>query len=358
MKRGLEAASSLLFGKEYQSYVLTIIHRYSLPVVSPQLSTAVPALFLAAVEDPALWYKRPTLHTSMKTIGFSLSPGGLLLPYHAGVLDGLEYNRVLTPESPLAGASAGGIAVAAHGCGISGPRVLEATISIAEDCARRGGAMGRILPRLRYQLDQLVGDSEFERFQNRPSPVTIAYREVFPNNRHHHAKEFEDRQRLIDTVCHSSMFPFFTSPWPVAIDATQSGPVPRLVVDGFFAVPRERFGCPDFNLAGVNVDRTVLVTPFPHESMGLHTILASSQDCISPPAFEDDPHGLQLTQRLVSSTQPLSREILTELYEQGWKDAEKWCRREQEREDENEEKDEGNIPAAEPKVVKRSWWRW
>lgn len=295
----------------------------------------------------------------MKTIGFSLSPGGLLLPYHVGILDGLEYNRVLTPETPLAGASAGGIAVAAHGCGISGPRVLEATIAIAEDCASQGGARGRLLPHLRYQLNQLVGDTEFETFLNRLSPVTIAYREVFPNNRHHHAKEFQNRQELINTVCHSSMFPFFTSSWPVGIDTTHPGPIPRLVVDGFFAVPKERFGCPDFDLAGVHVDRTVLVTPFPYEAMGLHSILESSQDCISPPAFVDDPYGLQLTQRLLSSTQPLSREALAELYEQGFKDAEEWCRREQNRDSEVDEEDGSNDMAASPttRAVKSSWWR-
>ena len=249
--------------------------------------------------------------------------------------------------------------MAAHACGISGPRVLEATIAIAEDCASQGGAMGRLLPRLRYQLDQLVGDDEFEYFQNRPSPVTIAYREVFPNNRHHHTTEFQNRDELIHTVCHSSMFPFFTSPWPVAIDPTHPGPFPRLVVDGFFAVPLERLGCPDFDLAGVHVDRTVFVTPFPHESTGLHTILASSQDCISPSAFEDDPHGLQLTKRLLSSTQPLSREVLTESYEQGWKDAELWCLREQDRDSKSDKENGTNDIAAVPKkAAKNTWWRW
>ena len=269
----------------------------------------------------------------MKTIGFSLSPGGLFLPYHMGVLDSLEYNRVLTPESPLAGASAGGIAVAAHGCGIAGPKVLEATIAISEDCASKGGAMGRILPLLRNQLDQLVQESEFEQFANRPSPVAIAYREVFPNNRHHHTTQFQDRHELINTVCHSSMFPFFTSPWPVAVDTT-TRTLPRLVVDGFFAVPATRFGCPDFDLAGVPVDRTVLVTPFPHQSIGLNR--ESPQDCISPAPFEDDRHGLQLTNRLLSSTQALSRKALTDLYEQGWNDAEQWYIREQDREDQDD----------------------
>ena len=294
----------------------------------------------------------------MKTTGFSLSPGGLFLPYHMGVLAGLEYNRVLTPESPLAGASAGGIAVASHGCGIAGPKVLEATITIAQDCARQGGALGRVMPHLRYQLDQLVGEAEFECFQSRPSPVAIAYREVFPNNRHHHTTEFQDRHELIDTICHSSMFPFFTSPWPVAVDTTKRGQMlPRLVVDGFFAVPPERFGCPDFDLAGVSVDRTVLITPFPHQSMGMNAVLESSQDCISPPPFTDDPHSLQLTKWLLTSTQPLSREVLTDLYEQGWKDAENWHEREQDRTQDEQVDYESD---AKPEERKSStWWdKW
>jgi hypothetical protein len=265
----------------------------------------------------------------MKTVGFSLSPGGLFLPYHVGVLDGLEYNSILSPASPLAGASAGGIAVASHACGIPGKEVLEATIAIAEECAAQGGAMGRVMPHLRYQLDRLVGDKEFDYFKSRPSPVAIAYREVFPNNRHHHTTRFGDRRELIDTICHSSMFPFFTTPWPVAVDSSK--PIPRLVVDGFFAVPSERFGCPDFEMGGIDVDRTVLVTPFPHEPLGIGAILDSKHDCISPPPFLDDPYNLQLSKGLLKSTQPLSRKELTSLYEQGHEHAEKWCREEQDR---------------------------
>jgi hypothetical protein len=260
------------------------------------------------------------------TTGFSLSPGGLFLPYHVAVLEALEYNKVLTPQTPLAGASAGGIAVAAHACGIAGPQVLESTIQMADDCARQGGPVGRVLPRLRNALHEMVRDEQFEQFTSRPSPVVIAYREVFPNNRHHHQSKFDDRHHLIDTVCHSSMFPFFTSPWPVALDT--SGQMPRLLVDGFFAVPWERFGCPDFGLANVQVDQTVLVTPFPHQSI---LNVDSSCNAISPPAFEDDPLGLQLTNRLLSSTKALSRDSLTQLYEQGWQDAEEWCYRQGEK---------------------------
>jgi len=40
-------------------------------------------------------------------IGFSLSPGGLLLPYHMGVLSTLSDKGYITDKTPLAGSSAG-----------------------------------------------------------------------------------------------------------------------------------------------------------------------------------------------------------------------------------------------------------
>lgn len=43
----------------------------------------------------------------MVAVGYSLSPGGLLLPYHLGALDALQYCRFLDDTTPIAGSSAG-----------------------------------------------------------------------------------------------------------------------------------------------------------------------------------------------------------------------------------------------------------
>lgn len=67
-------------------------------------------------------------------IGFSLSPGGLLLPYHLGVLFALSYHRHLTADTPLAGSSAGAIAVAAHATGVPTAVALEASMRISAQC--------------------------------------------------------------------------------------------------------------------------------------------------------------------------------------------------------------------------------
>ena len=260
----------------------------------------------------------PTSNTA--TTGFSLSPGGLLLPYHVAALEALEYHKCLDANTPLAGSSAGGIAVAAHACGISGPQVLDATIEIADHCQTEyGGTRGRLLGALRSKLETLITDQEHAMLQDRPGPVAIAYREVFPRYQSRHETHFETRNDLINAICHSSSFPFFTTHWPVALD--RSTRIPRLVVDGYFAVPRDRFGCPDFEVAEIPVDRTVMISVFPQDKIKLAA--CEVQDCISPSSVGAQN---QMANLLRLATQSSSREELTAVYEAGWQDAERWCR--------------------------------
>jgi len=257
------------------------------------------------------------------TTGFSLSPGGLLLPYHVGALAALEYNQQLHPHTPIAGSSAGSIAVAAHACGISPAQVVDATGDIAEECQAAGGAAGRLLGPLREKLTSLITDDEFLHFQNREGRVAIAYQQVLPLYQSMHVTEFEDREDLITSICHSSTFPFFTTKWPAVVDTSRPG-IPRLVVDGFFAVPRARFGCPDFaQCAGVHVDRTVTISVFPQDTIRLEA--SAPRDCISPP-YDAEDGSRQMQTLLRQATQASSRTEYAQIYEAGWRDAERWCR--------------------------------
>ena len=95
-------------------------------------------------------------------IGFSLSSGGLLLPYHLGVLDSLEYHGYLTPETPIAGASAGAIATATKACSIHSELILDDTIGISKICETMGGARGNLLPLLRERLEHRVDEDRFQ----------------------------------------------------------------------------------------------------------------------------------------------------------------------------------------------------
>lgn len=255
-------------------------------------------------------------------IGFSLSPGGLLLPYHAGVLDSLEYNGALTQETHIAGASAGSIAAVAHSCGISGKRVLDATIQVSDACEALGGARGRLLPQLKDQMEHLIDEEALLKLQEREGVTGVAYREVFPQNRPILETNFTDRHHLIKSVCHSSMFPFFSTQWPAALDTSST--LPRIVVDGFFAVPRDRFGCPTFDMGDtkVEVDRTVTISVFPHAAIKLEA--SDEKDRISPSEEDSD-----IAQLLKLATQTSSAEALAKVYESGWEDAERWLRQEE-----------------------------
>jgi len=258
-------------------------------------------------------------------VGFSLSPGGLLLPYHLGVLDSLQYNHFLDATTPIAGASAGAIATAAHACGLDSKVVLDATIDMSDRCKELGGARGRLLPMLRDKLDDFIGEEEFDVFLDREGEAAIAYQQLFPANKPILQTEFEDKHDLMSAVCHSSTFPFFSTNWPVAFDNSKGNS--RIVVDGFFSVPRKRYGCPDFKTAGIEVDRTIMVSPFPKELVGLDT--SDPDHCsITPEVKTPDLKGQsqQLFDLFRLATQPSSYEELTQLYESGWEDAERWCR--------------------------------
>jgi len=257
-------------------------------------------------------------------IGFSLSPGGLLLPYHVGVLGALEYQGFLTPESPIAGSSAGSIATVAHAAGIRPELVLDASIRLSEKCEAIGGARGNLLPLLREETKALIDDDRFEELQNREGLTGVCYRELFPRNVPVLQTEFEDHQDMVKAVCHSCTFPFFSTNLPVAIDTTSPGLLPRILVDGFFAVPRERFGCPDFeDMAGLELDRTVTISAIPHSMIGLNA--SEVHDQISPSMDADFAEFIRLATKVSSAKE------LTHLYELGWKDGEDWCSKEQKR---------------------------
>ena len=257
-------------------------------------------------------------------IGFSLSPGGLLLPYHVGVLGALEHNGFLTPESPLAGSSAGSIATVAHAAGVSPYQVLDATIRISEKCRVIGGARGNLMPLLREELKHLVDEERFGQLQSREGLTGVCYRELFPRNVPVLQTSFENHEDMVKAVCHSCTFPFFATNFPVAVDTSAPGFFPRVLVDGFFAVPRERFGCPDFeDMAGLDLDRTVTISAIPHHMIGLNA--SEAHDRISPSMDA----GIDEFVRLATTAS--SAKELTQLYELGWKDGEEWCSQEQTR---------------------------
>lgn len=299
-----------------------------------------------------------------QSIGFSFSPGGLLLPYHMGVADCLIQNDYIDQsETVLAGSSAGSIATMAIGVGLDPIKGLEGTIAISDRCLDAGKpARGNLLPLLEEQMESLVGEEEFEFLRARRrearrdgdndatgTGVAVAYREIFPRQRSHLQTNFDTREALFRSVGYSCMFPFFTTNFPCILDLDpvagdgSSGVrprMPRLLMDGYFSLPRSQFGCPvlqdAFPTSGV--DRTVAVTCIPPELFGMEEVFgapttedvpARNDNLISINDSCDEANSLSVADIFRIATQPTSREELTDLFERGYRDAEAWCRREE-----------------------------
>lgn len=217
---------------------------------------------------------------------------------------------------------------------------LEATIRMSNDSKMLGGARGNLLPLLKNELNNILDDDVHEVLNNRKGFVGLAYKELFPNNRPILDTQFIDREHVIDSVCNSSAFPFFSSNWPCRIarkngESQDSFGLPRIAVDGYFSVGRERFGCPCFDTMEHprdkeehQVDRTVTVSVFPHDTIKLSA--SETRDQISPEVDLVDGTG-QMSNLLRLATQCAEREEYYKLYEDGWKDAERWLKGEEQR---------------------------
>lgn len=181
-------------------------------------------------------------------IGFSLSPGGLLLPYHLGALASLSYHGYITDSTPLAGSSAGAIAVASHATGVPSLTALEASTRVSDKLLRSPLMIpsGGLLPALRQELHHLLPNDAHQILNDRPGLVALAHREVFPRNRAVLQTQFPSRNSLLDAICDSSMFPYFLTNQPVRLTRRPGRLLPRMVLDGLFACAVERVGCPDF----------------------------------------------------------------------------------------------------------------
>lgn len=194
------------------------------------------------------------LHTALLTFGaarpplaFAFSPGGLLFPYYIGVAYELKSKGVLKPTSPLGGSSAGAIVAAALACSVGESEVCDGLRELLNDF-RSGTSLNQAL---RKQLARLLDESCVERATKHR--LTICYTQIFPWPKRHIVTEWTSKEDLIDTIAASCNWPLFFSRWPLVW--CRGG----LAVDGFFAVPRERFGCPplpdDF--------KTIAVTALP-----------------------------------------------------------------------------------------------
>ena len=300
-------------------------------------------------------------------IGLSLSPGGLLLPYHLGALSSLMHYGILTNETPMAGSSAGSIAVAAVAAGVPTTQVLEASIRVSQHCNPLFLARGGLLEILKHELDTQLPKDAHEIVNQRSGSIGLAHYEVYPTLQPRLQKQpFESREALIHAVCDSSTFPYFTTNTPVGIhwkdknhkSATTAATttsssrsnrnnrnrlfdIDRLVLDGIFTEPPPRFGCPDLSKIAPPNTREVQIMVCPKELPSLLDLDVDigrmhnkrwdrNHNTVCPDLQVTNIMG-QATFLGLSAVTVVPRKWLTGLYDSGYRDAEKWVFDEQKR---------------------------
>ena len=100
---------------------------------------------------------------------------------------------------------------------------------------------------LRHEMDEILPKDAHHVINERQGLTVLAHRELYPTPRSRLVTQFDTRECLMDAVCDSSMFPFFTSNKLARAVRRRNEKYQRLVVDGIFAVSPERLGCPDFD---------------------------------------------------------------------------------------------------------------
>jgi hypothetical protein len=196
-----------------------------------------------------------------QALGFAFSPAGLLFPYYVGVAYRLRELGWIDRHSPLGGSSAGSIVAAALACGASEGEVLGGLNSLLKEV--RAGTPLNVA--LRTQLEQLL--DEDAHIAAARQGLRVCYLEVLPRPRRHIVSEWTSRADLIETIGASCNWPLFFSRWPFVWCRG------ALCLDGFFAVSRDRFGCPP-----LDAERVVAVTALPRV-----TLPAFSQDNLIQP---------------------------------------------------------------------------
>lgn len=84
-----------------------------------------------------------TKQSAVRPDGFGFSAAGMIFPYHCGAWEVLDELGMLTPDTPVAGASAGALVAAMHACGISPAEGKRILLTVLGDC-RENGVVGRV----------------------------------------------------------------------------------------------------------------------------------------------------------------------------------------------------------------------
>ncbi|CAM9461410.1 unnamed protein product [Phaeothamnion confervicola] len=234
-----------------------------LPFSSKALTTSMPSWHAGRRRGMRLEMSTNALDSPAappSTLGFSFSPGGLLFHWPLGVAKALQDQQLLTPLTPIAGASAGALACAVLGCGIDVDAAVRAADRLCLDC-RENGTRGRLRGLLADLLDDILPEDAHERLTRRPGVVGVAVTPLLPWPRGVVVDSFSSRADVLECLVASCAVPLWFS-GGLAVRCRNAP-----TVDGFFASPWRHFGAPQLPAAAAAA--TVRVSAFPAGLVGL-----------------------------------------------------------------------------------------
>ena len=207
--------------------------------------------------------------TRAAKLGISFSPAGLLTPFHLGASAELRESQLLTDSVALAGSSGGALAAVCAGLDVDVFSSLEACSAIARRC-RDLGHFGQLRPALDEQLYRILPQDAHTLLNTRAALTSVAYKQLFPSLVSHTVSAYTSKEDLIEVLRASCAIPVYFNGTPAVRVRDHYG------IDGFFAVDRNRFGCPptgavlEIVVCPFRADRVGLAIPEVHFSLPIH----------------------------------------------------------------------------------------
>lgn len=192
------------------------------------------------------------LRSAASSIGVSFTGAGLLTPFHIGVSQYLQENKVINDKNVLAGSSGGALAAITSALKVNSDLALDSTVFIATECRAKGTRLT-----LRLALDEVLHNvlpsDAAERLRKRSAACYIAYAQLSPSISSCLVNEFKDKEDLISVLLASCNIPFYFNGNALTVDVRSGAGV-----DGYFSMSLSRFGAPPTGML-----REVVVCPFP-----------------------------------------------------------------------------------------------
>lgn len=252
---------------------------------------------------------RSTERSMLQTgLGYSFTPGGLLLPYYTGVISALSDLGLLEAGTPVAGASLGAIASAMTVSGLAFEEIMEANKCLQTEIIQKG-ALWKLADILQNTLMEVLPADIHIRASGRVAIAVTIYQPWKPLQGEI-LEEFADKEDFVDAIVASCYIPFYLGP---SVGISYRG---RLYSDG---LPTNFFP-PLPKAAKEQVERTVTVTAFPK----LNRAYLEGPGVDISPDSRPQSDRFSSWQYLSMTLRPYPLQDMDKLARYGYEDGAKW----------------------------------